>query len=190
MDLVITGPGGGVRWSQDLRSVFKGQAGDQVLFELKAPRREARPRYTRFEGPTTISGSGPPDSLRTLLDRDPDTVWSPTRPLARGDWVELAWIEPVPLARIELRIANRPDRNTSFRILTRGADGVYRLRTAIPAREPVQQQVAAGRPMSQVFLIDPEPVSALRLDVEAAPAQAWVLSELELSVRVPPPAQR
>jgi hypothetical protein len=136
-----------------------------------------------------INASAQPASLAALLDRDPATIWSSSRSLMTGDWIEVAWAEPAPLARLELHIANQPSREPELRILTRGADGVYRPRAAIPAREPVAQQLAAGRPASQVFLLGPEPVSGLRLQVESAPAEPWALSELELSIRVPPAIQ-
>ena len=190
MDLVVAGPGGGVRWSQELRTVFRGEKDGKGLFELKVPVAGARPRYVRLEARgMAINASAQPASLAALLDRDPATIWSSSRSLMTGDWIEVAWAEPAPLARLELHIANQPSREPELRILTRGADGVYRPRAAIPAREPVAQQLAAGRPASQVFLLGPEPVSGLRLQVESAPAEPWALSELELSIRVPPAIQ-
>ena len=62
---------------------------------------------------------------------------------------------------------------------------MYREVLAVAAREPVARQLEAGRPASQLFLLNPQPVTGIRILVADAPPEPWSVAELEFSVRVP-----
>lgn len=184
MDLVIVGAGPGTRWAEFLPVVYQGRRGGQVVFELRKPRCEDRHRYASLGvGTVRAEASTGRAGAAALVDGDPKTVWTSSRPMRVGDWIEMSWDTPQPLARIELSIAARPTQEPTLEILTSDEDGNFRRRTAISARETVDQQVAAGRPVSQVFLLQPEPARAVRIRVANGARESWSLGEVELSVR-------
>jgi len=186
MDLVITGPEGGIRWSQDLRAVFKAEGVGSHGFVLKVPARRARPRYRRLTAQgLSLDASANRDGLVALLDGDRDTVWTSSRSVAPGDWIEVHLEKPQPIARLELWVGQRPSREPQLEILAIDADRNLNARFAVAARAPVERQPAAvGRP-SQVFLLEPELVTGLRIRITDAAPEPWSLADLELFVRVP-----
>lgn len=187
VDLVITGPEARAGWSEELQPVFLAATDGEVLFQLKMARRDDRPRYRRMEvGALSLETSAGAARAGLLVDRDPTTAWS-SGPMKNGAWIEARWDRPRPLARVELWIANHPSREPDLEILTRGPDGSFHSRTVVPGREPLASQFAAGRRASQVFLLNPEPVSGLRIRIADGTGEPWLIAEMELSIRAPNP---
>ena len=195
MDLVVTGsgPGGPGTWSESLVTAFRGMgAAQDLVLQLKTPDPRLVPRYRAVPAAQMrVEVSEGAAQSRALVDGDRQSAWSTSRTQAGGEWIELAFAAPARIGRLELWLGNTPQRHgPEIEIATRRADGGTELSVvrAAPARPEVQEQLAArargsSRPLSLVFVMNPRPITALRLTQRGVRPEPWVVAELRVDER-------
>jgi hypothetical protein len=142
-----------------------------------------RPRYEAFPlARARLAASENPELLPLLHDGDEATAWATAGPQTPGSWIEVAFPSPVVVGRVELGLGARPLRfGENLHVLVReGARSEWRRAKALAGRPPVAQQVG-GRP-SQILLLEPARVAALRVVQRGRRARPWAIAELGVDV--------
>ncbi len=185
VDAIVTGPGLGRRWGT-LRPLFTREDGP-VSLQLQAVTPERRARYAAIPPERMrLSASHAAERLALATDGRSESVWSPGAPQAPGQWLRVDFDAPTPLARVELVVGPRRERHGADLRLWSSADGVaWRRCRDASARGPIEEQSAALRPPSQVLILVPEPLRALRLEIGSPWREPWELAELRLDTRRP-----
>jgi len=158
-----------------------------VLFEVRPG---SRRRYTtlRLE-PGWLGTSDNPAALPKLLDGRPRTQWHTSGPQRAGDWIEVSLPSPTPVARIEMEMGPWDKRFArSLELLSRTNAEPWQARTAIDGRPSATELARWGRPVSQVLLLEPVPVTAIRIVAGQAAERKWGVSELRILVPRQQPA--
>lgn len=184
MDLTITAPGRGRRWASGLRMVFGAiNLEGEVVLALRAPEAAVRPAYLAVDlSAARLSASDDQEHLPELHDGDPATSWT-SRALLPERWLEIEFDRPVPVGRLELSFGDRPKGyGPELSVLTRGVGANYGTVWTVEARPPLLDQIAAGRAPGKVLLIQPQPVTGLRI-LQRGP-QPLDVSELRVDARL------
>ena len=194
-DLVILDAGAEAPWAaplQDLQ-VFRYPKLPDPWLPLAAPR--AGPVALRLAAPTSrpgteairvaptqLAASDRPGLLPALLDDDPATAWSTGTAARGGEWLEVRFDAPVPLAAVELGFESiGPGRTPRLRLLAPSGGG-WREVAFAEGRPPLADQARLGVAQPRQFLIlDGAPLTALRI-LEIEPLTSpWTLTDLRLS---------
>jgi 4-amino-4-deoxy-L-arabinose transferase-like glycosyltransferase len=194
MDLIITGPGPGGpgTWGESLVTVFRGLgAANDLVLQLKRPDPRFVPDYRWLAArDLRLRVSDHAEQAAALVDGDPITHWSTDGALRGGEWIEIEWAAPIPVGRIELRLGNAPQRHgPDLEVSVRRADGgTWGAAKAAPARPEIAEQLEAQargstRPLSLAFVLNPRPITALRLTQTGVRPEPWVVSELRVGAR-------
>ncbi len=185
-DLVVTGPGPGNAWQAPLETLFEasGPRGGSV-FRIRAPRPELRPRYVPLDlSRVQLDSSDNPEQLSLLYDGDSSTAWRTQGPLLGTEWIEMRFEQPLVIGRLEFHLGNQPAAYGPDPQLLGSADGSsFEPAEAVQGRPPVAEQIEHDRPLSQVLLVRPRPVRALRVVQTGRRAEPWAISELSVGVR-------
>ncbi|HEY3119890.1 MAG TPA: glycosyltransferase family 39 protein [Vicinamibacteria bacterium] len=185
MDLVIMDPGMG--WSA-LKTVFAGENAVGVReVMLKVPAR--RPEEPEVDlGDARLSASDNPGGLPAMIDGDPKTSWVTSGPLRGDEWIEVAFAEPLRLARIELLTQRVPERHDP-ELAVMADDGTgYQPVASVSARPPLREQAAAGRPLSQELMLKPRLVRGVRILQLGRRSDPWDVAEIRIAARRRPEA--
>lgn len=187
VDAILTGPGLGRRWGP-LVTLFP-PAGDDgpVTLQLRAVPPERRARHAPLDlARARVTASHGGERLACLSDGRTDCVWGPGGPQAPGQWLQVDFAEPVPLARVELVLG--PDRRRYAGDLRLWASADGRAWQRLPdaaARGPVEEQSGSARPVSQLLIVPPDGLRGVRLEIGSPGRQPWEVAELRLERRVP-----
>jgi hypothetical protein len=179
MDLVIMEPGMG--WGA-LKTVYVAE--NAVGFReivLKAPARplEEDPIDLRS---AALRASDERQAVRAMVDGDPATAWATREPLRGDEWIEVAFPQPVRIARVELVTRRVPvDHDPELAVMSSDGSGFQPV-PSVSARPPLCEQ-AAGRPLSQELMLRPRPVRAIRILQLGRRAQPWDVAELRVAAR-------
>jgi hypothetical protein len=188
MDLVITGPGAGGLWGEALTTLFEARGPlNDVVLQLKAPAARFVPRYrpltwlgVRAAASENLAG------LAALSDDDPATVWCTARPMCGREWIQLDFAQPVNVGRIEMFISAVPSRfDPELQLWTSGDGRSWELASAADARPSLLEQAAAGRRLSRLLILDPQPIRGVRILQLGARPEPLAINELRLDVALP-----
>lgn len=183
VDVIVTGPGLGRRWGA-LIELFPG-AGQDAPFQIQAVTPQRRAQYDRVPiAEARLDVSENLTLAEALRDGNPATSWSATAPQRPGQWIQVEFRAPVPVARVELLLGTSRERYADdLRLWVRTVGPEWRRTPDVAARGPVEQQPALGRPASQLLLIPGAPITGLRLAIGSPGHAAWEVAELHLDVR-------
>ncbi len=183
VDVIVTGPGLGRRWGA-LVELFPG-AGQDAPFQIQTVQPERRARYeavTLSDARLTVSEN--PALAEALRDGNAATCWSAAAPQRPGQWIQVEFRRPVPIARVELLLdRTRAGYADDLRLWALEDGGEWRRTLDVAARGPVDRQPAVGRPPSQTLLVLPRPIVGLRLAIGSLGHTSWDVAELRLDVR-------
>ncbi len=130
-----------------------------------------------------LTSSENPEALAGLVDGRPMTRWNTTRPQRAGDWIEVRFPGPTAVARIEMVMGPWPERFARSLEIESQADGEgWRTRDFLEGRPDPNELLRSGRPVSQVLLIDSEPVTAIRVVSALDARRKWGMAELRFFV--------
>lgn len=177
---------------------------DQTVVATFAPARNSE-----VEGPTIVV-SRVPDALRrrfrpvslsgaalrassgegqvaAVVDGALDTYWATSETGPREEWLEVKLEAPVDLARVSLRLGNRPARwGRRLRLLVSGDGGSWRVVETAAARPTVEQQVGVDLGQaSQVLLLEPVRTRWIRVEAESGRGKRWGFAELGIDEEDP-----
>ncbi len=130
-----------------------------------------------------LTSSENPEALAGLVDGRPMTRWNTTRPQRAGDWIEVRFPDPMAVARIEMDLGpwqGRWVRDLEVLSQTDGPD--WRTRKFVEGRPAPDDLVHWKRPVSQVALLESEPVTAILLVCRRGAQRKWGMSELRIFV--------
>jgi hypothetical protein len=184
VDVIVTGPGLGRRWGA-LVELFPGTGQDDAPFQIQtvAPGRRAQYERVPLSG-AKLTVSENQAFAEALRDDDWRTVWSAAAPQRPGQWIELEWPQPVPVARVELLTGTARGRHADdLRLWVRRTGEDWRRTLDLSARAPVDRQPTLGRPTSQLLLVPALPITGLRLAIGSQGHAAWEVAELRLDRR-------
>lgn len=127
-----------------------------------------------------LSASDGRDALEALRDGRLDTFWSVSPARGEREWLELDFDAPVRLARVELKLGDRPeDAGRGLTLEAASAEGRYERVAAFAARPPVREQLTRPDGHSEVLAFAPREATRFRI-VRQAGAKRWSVAELEL----------
>ena len=145
---------------------------------------EARRRYAPVElEPDGLDSSENPGVLVKMLDGRPRTQWNTARDQRAGDWIEVRFERPTPVARIEMDMGPWSQRFArELELLSRKNGEDWQRREALDGRPSTSELIRWQKPVSQVLLIEPVPVSAVRIVAMRSAERKWGISELRILV--------
>lgn len=188
VDFLLTGPGRGSRWGP-LETLYQAHGWEQALvLQVRRVPPAAKRGYRRLSlAEARLSASANAGDLPALEDGDETTAWRTPGPRSSSDWVEVRFLLPERVGRLELAFGPDPGPrawSSNLRILEPAEGGAWQAVPAVNARPPLAGQVTAFRGASQVLLIPARPVEALRiLQADTAPVP-WEIAELKLDAVV------
>ena len=186
VDLVIEDPKAAGRWTTGLQTLYAARnPKGAVVFNLMTMPDAQRPRYEPVDlRASRITTSDNPDSAARLQDGDLATSWSSLHPRTGTEWIQVVVDQPTLVGRVELVLPGFTGRlEPELQLLTSEDGETFRPRRAAGARAALASQPAVNRPLSQVLLLAPRPIRALRiLQRRAAPAP-WEVAELRIGAR-------
>lgn len=183
VDVIVTGPGLARRWGP-VETLFP-PPGESAPLHVKAVPRPRRARYeaVRLER-ARLSASRHAELLPLLHDASLATFWTSAAPQAPGQWLQVEFEQPVPVARLELVAAReRAHHAGDLRIWVTVDGREWRRSQDLSVRGELSRQDAALRAPSQLLIVDPQPVLGLRLEIGSPWREPWDVSELRLDVR-------
>lgn len=183
VDVVISGPGEGRRWSSALNTVqeIRGPLGNLAL-KLRMPRRDPRASYRAVDlSLARLSASENPLALGALRDGDSATSWRTLGPAEGTEWLQVDLQAPTSVARVELRAGHIPSRHDPELQLAVSEDGrsFHTVRT-VAGRPPIAELVRAGRSPSQVLILAPVTARSLRIAQLGSHPEGWAVTELRI----------
>jgi Dolichyl-phosphate-mannose-protein mannosyltransferase len=159
--------------------------------------RVTRPRHPALLEPLDLSdavllASEDAPHLPALLDGDPASVWTVGTAKAEATpaerWLEIRLPRPIPVAVVELRMADGgTETGPPARLHVLAADRSWKDAAAVDARPPFAEQRAAARrgstrPLGQRLVLDGGEVPGLRLVWLSPRKGSWALSDLRIEV--------
>jgi hypothetical protein len=186
MDLVIKHPGLGGRWTEHLRIVYPARSWQGYhVFNLLAAPDALRPDYEPLPpARQRITASGNATALPRLHDGDLSTAWSSLKPRAGNEWIQLELEEPATIGKLELVVPTPAHRvDPELKVLTSEDGSTFRNVHAVKARAPLEAQPAVNRPASQILVLNPRPVRALRVHQLGIADAPWKIAELRVGAR-------
>lgn len=177
----------------DDEAVFGDTPADAVLEPanpFEGPRillRRPRPRAWRAVplAAARLAASADTERLEALRDGRLETFWSVEAQRGRREWLELAFETPVRLGRVELKLGDRPrDAGRGLRLLAAADGRSFERVRAWPGRPPTREQLASLAGPSEVLLLEPRELRALRIE-RVGGERRWSVAELELAAPLP-----
>jgi len=181
-----------VVWSGEEKSVVEGLRPLHVS-EPEAP--ESGPRIALYDVPAALrpvfeevplsgarlTASNRAEDLPALADGRLDTHWTTEGPAGEAAWVQVDLASPRRLGWVELRLGSRPQRHgRNLHLLVTSDGGTWRRVRVVAGRPPVEEQLAGGRPASQVLLLEPLSLRGVRLVQKGGGDRRWGFAELRL----------
>ena len=144
-----------------------------------AARRRLRP--VSLEGVALRASSGEAQ-LAAAVDGSLETYWATSAKGPREEWIEARLGAPAEIARVSLRLGNRPARWGRRIRLSVSDDGrSWRFVETAAARPAVEEQAGADEgEASQVLLLEPVLARWLRVEAESGQGKRWGFAELAI----------
>ena len=186
VDLVIEDPKAAGRWATGLETLYAARNPKGTLvFNLMAMPDAQRPRYEPVDlRAARLSTSDNQGAAPRLYDGDLGASWSSARPRTGREWIQVVLDKPTLVGRVELVLPGFTGTLEPELALLTSEDGeTFRPRRAADARAALAGQPAVNRPMSQVLLLAPRPIRALRILQRRAAPEPWEVAELRVLAR-------
>lgn len=183
VDAIVTGPGLAKRWGPVVTLFPAGDESATLHVKAVVPERRARYAPLSLAG-ARLSASHAADRLALLHDGRLETVWTPGVSQARGQWLQVEFDAPTPLARLELVLGPaRTHYAGDLRVWVSQDGREWRRTRDASLRGPVERQPATVRPASQWLIIEAQAVRGVRLEIGAPWREPWDVAELRLDAR-------
>ena len=145
----------------------------------------ARPRYESIPlRAEWVRVSENPQAVEKLIDGRTDTYWETLGPQRPGSWVQVDFPQVYTLGRVELLLGDRPLRfaRRLELLVTRDGSQWSRVRF-LRGRPATRRQVFAQEGPSQSLILEPVPVTGIRIGQIGHREKPWSIAELRLEAR-------
>lgn len=159
--------------------------GPPIAIRLVPPEERLLTRPVALAG-ATLRASAHPEALEALRDGRLDSFWDVTTTSGRDEWLSVTWRDPVLVARLELRLGARAhEAGRRLRVLISRDGQRFEPVASVSGRPSVRKQRAGDEPASEVLLLMPVSVRALRIERRGGERQAafprWSVAELAVA---------
>jgi hypothetical protein len=192
MDLVTKDPGLGGKWTESLMVVYPARTWQgNLVFNLLAAPDALRPEYEPIPpARQRVTASTNEAALTRLHDGDLSTAWSSLRPRAGNEWLQLELEQPAAIGRLELFVPSPPGRvDPELKVLVSEDGSSFRTVRSVNARAPLEAQPPVNHPPSQVLILNPRSVKAIRILQHGIAGAPWEIAELRVDARRWPRAE-
>ncbi len=159
--------------------------GPPIAIRLVPPGQRLLTRPIALAG-ATLRASARAEALQALRDGRLDSFWDVPTTSGRDEWLSVTWPAPVQVARVELSLGARPhDAGRRLRVLISRDGQRFEPVASVSGRPSVRKQRAGDEPASEVLLLVPVSLRALRIERRGGERQAafprWSVAELAVA---------